>query len=323
VILSWSLRLLCLLLIAFGTLCAVLHLILARCAPLLLHRLDAAPARRRERILYQFQLAPALAALFMATTVCIPAYLWFEPTGQAESVSPFCLLLALAAALWIGSSLLRGFRLVLRTLRFTSACRRSGRLVQHCGPTPVFAVERPAHPVALFGFLRPFILVSTDMLAARRLHPDALAVALDHERSHALHRDNWKLLSLALLPRLPRNDPWAAAWRTATDWAADDDAVQGDAHRSLLLAETILLAARTARSARALTAPVIHIALTSAEAGLVSRIDRLLHPRPTRAEPSFVLAGLAALALLAALSAISASPWIHSLSESLLHFGRF
>lgn len=321
--LSWSVRLLCLLLIVYGLLHATLQMALARCAPLILRRLESAPSRRRERSLYRLQIAPALAAFFIAATVCLPAYLRFEPTYERERISGFCVLLASAIGLWIACSLLRGLRIVLRTLRFARTCRRSGQLLQRCGPTPVLAVARTAYPVALLGFRKSLIIVSADLLAEHRLRPDALAVALDHERSHALHRDNWKLLSLCFLPRvpLPGGDPWERAWRAAADWAADDDAVRGDASRSLLLAEAIV---RTARAARSIGHPtVIHTALASAEADLAARIDRLLHPRPTRTQRSAVLPGIGAVLLLATIAAVAASPWIYSLSESLLHLGRF
>jgi hypothetical protein len=325
--LSYSLRLLCLVLIVFGLLYAPLHLVLSRCAPFILRRLESAPARRRERILYRIQLAPALASLFVAAAVCIPAYVHFEPTRGTENVSGLCLLLATATGLWIGFSLLRGSRTVMRTLGFTRACRRSGQLVGHCGAMPVFAVARTAYPVALLGFRRPLIIISADLFAESRLRSDALEVALDHERSHALHRDNWKLLSLSFLPRLSLlfSDPCQFSWQAAADWAADDDAVRGDSNRSLLLAEAIVRTARAARTARLgrTPAPVIHTALTSAEAGLTARIDRLLHPHPTRTERSSLLPGLSAAILLAAMAAIAASPWIYPLSESLLHFGRF
>lgn len=327
-ILSYSLRLLCLLLVVFGTLCATLQFVLARSAPFLLRRIESAPARRRERILYSIQLAPVLAALFIAAAACLPAYIRFEPNRACESVSALCLVLTSATALWIGASLLRGLSIVLRTLRFARACRRSGQLLPTCGSTPVLALERPTPPVALLGFRRPVIIVSSDLLAADRLQPDALAVALDHERSHALHRDNWKLLSLAFLPRirLRFGDPWTHAWRSAADWAADDDAARGDTHRSLLLAEAIVQTARTARANRVSVhpeAPVIQTALTSAESGLATRIDRLVHPGPAIAQPRSSAANFVALVLLTAIAALSVAPWIYPLSESLLHLGRF
>lgn len=323
-ILPYSLRLLCLLLLVCGALCAALQLILTRCAPFILRRLESLPARRRERALYRIQIAPALAALFIAATVCIPAYLRFEPTRAAENIGGVCLLLALAVALWIGVSLGRGLRTGLRTLRFTRACRRTGQALPLGGSTPVVALARTPFPVALLGCLRPLILISADLLASNRLHPDALDVALAHERSHARHRDNWKLLSLAFLPHLHRllGDPWGPAWRTAADWAADDDAVHGDPSRSLLLAEALVHTARVAVTTRASARPVIHTALTSADAGLAARVDRLLHPSPVLPLRVSLLPSLAAALVLAALAAIATSPWIYPLSESLLHLGR-
>ncbi len=323
--LSYSLRLLCLVLLVFGGLCAVLQLTLARCAPFILRHLEPAPARRRERMLYRIQLAPTLTALFVTAAACVPAYVRFEPGNTAERVSGLCLFLATATGLWIAFSLLRGLLIVVRTIRFTRACRRSGQLLQTRCDTPVYTVKRPAYPVALLGFRRPLIILSADLVSDTRLHTDALEVALEHERSHAHHRDNWKLLSLSFLPRLSFlvGNPWEPAWQAAADWAADDDATRGDVNRSLLLAEAIVQTARVAARRLADTlAPVIHTALTSAESSLAARIDRLLHPRPACIERSPALRRVTLALVFAAVAAVAASPWIYPLSESLLHLGR-
>ncbi|HEX4004799.1 MAG TPA: hypothetical protein VHX60_01365 [Acidobacteriaceae bacterium] len=324
--LSYTLRLLCLLTVVAGFVTAALQIILALNARSLLRRLEAAGARRRERILYLLQVAPLLLGLFVAGALCLPEYLLFEPTHETEPVGWICLLLTAAVVLWFGSALLRGLRIALRTLRFTSACRRSGRIVPHASSSlPVRALVDPNPPVCLIGFLHPLVVVSADLLEAGGLNPGALDVALDHERAHAQHRDNWKLLSLCLLPRLHRrfgpSDCWQQHWQKAADWAADDDAVRGDPARSFLLAETLV---RAARSVRGSSSSIICTALTSAETGLSARIDRLLRPpqvsRPVGASLSF---GLGAAAFLALGAAGIAFPWIYSLSEHILHLGGF
>lgn len=317
--LSWSLRLLCLLLIAAGALLAVLQLVLARSAPAILRRLAGMAARRRERVLYWLQMGPLLAALFTAGALCIPGYLRFETNHAREFVSGVCPLAAALIALWFAFALFRGARIALRSARYARACRRAGRLLPLSPAPPVLAVSHPAHPVALHGLRQPVIIVSAEWLSSGVLQHDTLAVALEHERSHARHRDNWKLLSLSFLPRIPGRDPWKQDWQTAADWAADDDAVSGDPDRSLLLAEALVLAAR---SVRPTAARIACTALTSAEAGLAARIDRLVHPRPTHALRPSRLPALAAVLLLATLAVLAASPWIYSLSESLLHLGR-
>lgn len=325
--LSYTLRLVCVLTIAAGLVLAASQLALAMAARPILLRLDALTARWRERILYLIQIGPAILAVFIAAALCLPAYLRSETNLATESVSLLCLLLTAVIAVWFGSALLRSFRITLRTLRFARACRRSGQVVSHAGDILIVAMPHAFPPIGLLGFRRPLILVSPHFLGASTLTPAALDLALAHERSHALHRDNWKLLTVSFLPRvdrlLPLGNPWEPAWLLASDCAADDDAVRNDPARSLLLAEALVAGARAVADLRPPQPPLLCTALISAEAGLAARVDRLLHPqldvRPSR---SSLLCGLIALALLAAAAIGTLSPWIYSVSERLLHLGQ-
>ena len=321
--LSYTMRLVCVVVMVAGLVLAASQLILALSARFILRRIDGASARRREQILYLVQIGPALAAAFVGVVLCLPAYLHSEPSRKIESVSLICLLMTAGVGLWCAFAMLRGLRTVLRTLRFTRACRRLGQALAEDGGLTVRSVPGANLPVALIGFLHPFIIVSVEFAGlADRLDPDALALALAHERAHAANRDNWKLLCVAFLPRVDRLLPggrrWPELWRTAADYAADDDAVQGDPARSMLLAEVLVLAARCAHGPRPAT---LCTALTHAEAGLAARIDRLTRPQ-CDASPSgaSILHCLAALVLLAG-AAFTFSPRIYVLSEWLLHLG--
>jgi len=322
--LSYSLRLFCILIVVAGLVLALAQLAPALFAPRILRRLETVTARRRERLLYLLQIGPALVSVFVAVVLCLPAYLWCEPRGGSERVSIVCVVLAAGLGLWFAAALLRGLRLTLRTLRFAHRCRHAGLPLGDDHALAILALPDPGRPVALIGFLRPLVLVSDGFVRlARALHPDAFALALAHERSHVAHRDNWKLLTLSLLPRLPRfpggGDPWRRPWQTAADWAADDDAVCGDPARALLLANILVQAARCACAPRP---PVLSSALTSAETSLAARVYRLTNPpgEPIPAAPS-ILTDVAAIAGLAAAAVLMLSPWIYSLSEWLLHLG--
>jgi len=319
--LSWTLRLFCVLAVVVGIVLAISQIVLALAARGILRRLDTITARWRERILYLLQIGPALFAAFVAAALCLPAYLRGETNLESESVSALCLLLAVVMIVWFAFSLVAGLRITLRTVRMARACRRSGRLITHHGGIPVLAVPDSGPPVRLIGFFRPLILVSSRPAFA----PGTFDLALAHERSHATHRDNWKLLTLSFLPRfdrlLPGGDPWSRLWQQAADWAADDDAVQSDRARSLLLAEALVTAARAANSIQASRAYVC-TALTADDAGLAARIDRLIHPRPgAQPSSSSVILALAAIVVFAATAACALSPWIYTLSERLLHLG--
>jgi hypothetical protein len=318
--LSYSLRLLCILTVVAGFALASSQLAVAIFSRWMLRRLDAVSARWRERILYVVQVGPVLFAAFVAAALCLPAYLRGETNIESERVSGLCLLAATFTVLWFAYSLLRGLRITFRTLGFTRACHRSGQRVRHHGDIPVLAVPNSGPPLCLIGFLRPLILISPTL---RGLGADALDIALAHERSHAAHRDNWKLLSLSFLPRLdglfPGGDPWRQPWQRAADWAADDDAVRGDSARSLLLAEALVTAARAASSG---PVPYICTALTTSDAALATRINRLIHPRgDTRPQGSSLLIAIGSVALFGAAALGALSPWIYALCERLIHLG--
>jgi hypothetical protein len=318
--LSWTLRLLCILTIVFGLVLASSQIALVLAHRWILRHLDNATARSRERLLYLLQIGPALFAAFVAGAVCLPAYVHGETNLESENVSRLCLLVAGVVAFWFLFGLLRGLRITVRTLRFVHACRRSGQIVPSGCNIPVLTLPDPAPPVRLIGFFRPLIVVSSSFKAAE---PGAFDLALAHERSHADHLDNWKLLTLSYLPRLdrmlPGGDPWSQPWQKAADWAADDDAVQGDIARSLLLAEALVTAARAANTV-SVSHTYLCTALTAADTGLAVRIDRLIRLRPNaRPSGSSPLIALAALALLGAAAAFTLFPWIYALSERLLH----
>jgi beta-lactamase regulating signal transducer with metallopeptidase domain len=322
--LSYTLRLVCVLIVAAAVALASAQCVVGFSARAILRRIERRSARERERVLYLVQMGPALLALVAALGLCMPAYLRFEVNRAVENVSLVCVLLAAGLGLWLASGVLRGMRIALRTQRFARACQQAGQVFDADCSLPVLAVPHSRRPLALAGFFHPQIFVSSDFLhAVRRLDPKAFAVALAHEASHARHRDNWKLLSLCFVPRMGRLVPgggrWMPLWQTAADWAADDDAVAGDRGRSLQLAEVLVQAARCTRGSRSAVACT---ALTSAEEGLAARVERLTRPEGgTRRKASPSLAGLALLALLAGGAALALIPWIYSASERLLHLG--
>lgn len=124
--LSYTLRLLCVLLVVAGLVQTATHITLAVGARSMLSCLERASARRRERILYRLLIGPAILAAFVAFAICLPAYLRHEPNREIENVSLVCVLLAAGQGLWFALAVLRGLRITLRTLRFTQICRRSG-----------------------------------------------------------------------------------------------------------------------------------------------------------------------------------------------------
>lgn len=259
--------------------------------------------------------------VFVATVLCLPAYLRLEPHQELDGVSLACLTVVSALSLWWFAAVLCGLLVTLRTLRFARASHRSGEAFIVDDYFPVLRIPHFGFPVARVGLLRPVVVISDEFAAAaNRLNPDCLALA--HERAHAAQWDNWKILSLAFLPRfdpfLPRRYRWIDLRQSVADWAADDDAVQGDPSRSLLLAEVLVQAARCVRSPYS---PALCATLTSAETGLAARVARLTRPQHNCQPDNTPLLHICAVLVLLAGAGLAFFPWFYPVSEWLLHLG--
>jgi beta-lactamase regulating signal transducer with metallopeptidase domain len=175
--------------------------------------------------------------------------------------------------------------------------------------------------VALLGIFRPRFFISADL--ARTLPADELAAALRHEQAHWSSRDNVKrllfLLSPDLLPgwsgfeRLERN------WGRLAEWAADDQAVNGEPQWSLSLAAALV---RVARAKIAGRAPTLASTLIGERCDLGERVNRILNPQPNLVSISlrWTLTSIAALVLAAGamLSAILPNS-LYRVLEMFLH----
>ena len=183
----------------------------------------------------------------------MPSYLWLEPETNAEEVGIACLSSALlAAAIWT-ISIVRGARTAARSARLARDCKRLGRLSTVPGTLqPVWTLNSSAPFLALVGVFASRIAISRPVIKA--LSTSQLAAALRHENAHRISRDNLKrlllLLAPPLLPGFRGFDAIERNWARFTEWAADDDAVAGDAHLSLSLAAALVRIARMSATRR-------------------------------------------------------------------------
>jgi beta-lactamase regulating signal transducer with metallopeptidase domain len=175
--------------------------------------------------------------------------------------------------------------------------------------------------------MQPRILISKTMLERSRLCAEALAIALDHERAHMRHRDNWKLFALTCLPGLGLHTKTRPAcmrlWQRYNDWAADDDAVNGSRSRALMLAESLVACAKSIPAAKP---DFLFIGFATHEDELTARIDRLLgFERPWQGAANRELPPLLACAgtilVAACLFLVQVAPWLHETAEAILHLG--
>jgi len=331
---SYFMRMVCVALVAAGLIQAALEFVLWAAAKPIFRLLAPLSARSRERSLYLIQLTPFLLAVGLSSLVCVPGYVRNETNLASEAVGWPCLLLAGGVLAWFASTALRGLRVLVRTAIFSNACKTGGAgTLRAATETPIVSLPDAGHRVALVGLFHPRIFISTDLLTDGGLSPLALDLVFEHERSHAIHGDNWKLLSLYCLPRLNLSltggGTWLQQWQSAAEWAADDDAVRGDFGRALLLAQVLVTFARRVAGAR--FPAMVSTPFACGSKGFELRVNRLLElgpgstPVTGRALAVEDIGRLSAALTLTAMilggaAAIAAlTPWLHDLSEHLLH----
>jgi beta-lactamase regulating signal transducer with metallopeptidase domain len=222
-------------------------------------------------------------------------------------------------------SIARTARAVVISNRYNRMWRKAGREARlTAGDSDAVIVKKEAPLLALAGVYRPRLVVSDGVLGA--LSAEQLAVALRHEKAHLGSRDNLKRLLLLLapdaIPLVARFSLLDREWSRLSEWAADDEAVEGDARRALSLAEALLRVARMGAGPRL---SYLHTSLVVADQDLSARVDRLLHLEPMRFESlrwKSVVARSAAIAMGGSLATLMLWPAtlssVHRLLELFL-----
>jgi beta-lactamase regulating signal transducer with metallopeptidase domain len=327
-LLSYSLRLLCLTLLGIGCTQAIFELAFWLASPRLLKMLSGAGARRQEQILFGGQITTHALAFLLTVLLLVPRYVAAETNLFAERVGYLSLT---AAGLFLSRylySLKHGLSMWWRAAQLQRACRHTNTIDGvWIARQPEKSIPGSYPPLALVGLLRPRILIAETALEISKLSAEALSIALDHERAHLRHRDNWKLFALACLPRLGLHTiarpGCLRLWQRYNDWAADDDAVKGSRLRALTLAESLVACAKSIPVDRP---DLLFTGFATHEDELSARIDRLLGfgtppPRAANRQVSALVVCAAAIVVAAGsfLFAIAAS--LHEVAESILHFG--
>lgn len=303
--LSYSLRLICLVLFSIGLIHLLLTALLQLLSPALERFISASSARSQERFRFALATAPYFVAVCIAVSVAGTNYLLHENNMGSESVGWACL---------VGAAMV--------CIRYGIVAARSGRhmYAMHAHNTAalnqrISDVNHVAPPLAVIGLFRPRIAASPSVRKGEVFSKASLAVALAHEESHLRNWDNLKLLLLSSLSRSGNRSDAVQQWRRAAEKAADDDAVDGSRSRAILLAEALTAAARFASR----PAPVsFAMELLPYECELEERVNRLLDQKP---EPESARAScLAAIGLLLlGVAAITLLPASHEFAELLLH----
>jgi Zn-dependent protease with chaperone function len=241
---------------------------------------------------------------------------WLEPDITGERVGVTCLL---AAALGVAGwtvSLLRGLVSVVRTQQYIRRCESGIHETDASDATPELVVVSQTNAVmAVAGILHPRLLVSQDVMDA--LSQEQKEAAFRHEAAHGASRDNLKRLLFLLAPDVV---PFAGSfskleegWARFTEWAADDEAVDGDPSRALSLASALV---RVAKLGVPATPSYLLSSLVDSDRDLATRVDRLLR------EPEYAVKPMAPLvartrniALVVGGVAVTVLFWLESLGS--------
>jgi Zn-dependent protease with chaperone function len=302
----------------------LLHLVLgtamATAAPMLVRRAARLRAAVAARIVLLLRFAPPAAAAVLVAGICVPSYLWMEPETGTERVGPF-----FVTASWCGLAIwtiaaARALGAIFRSLRFL---RRRGidRSIRGSAMR-IRVIEDDSGVLALAGVLHPRLFVSRRLMEC--LPHDQITAALRHERAHQGSHDNLKRLFLVfapgLLPFFRGFDSLERAWARFAEWAADDQAADGDPQRSLSLAAALVHVARMQPAGP----PSFVTSLMGSGQDLSARVERLLSPEhPVEISRRVAAAGLWAGAILLAVLMTAMSPGklaaVHGLLEKLVN----
>jgi len=324
--LTYTWRLLCLCCASFF----VLHLALAVATRLSAGTAVRMAARMKPssaaRFLFFVRISPMMLTVLALIAFCIPSYLWLEPEAAGEKVGFVCFLMAgLGAAIW-ALSITRVVSAVSGTVQYLHQCERHGRKIHVPGePIPALLLADKAPVLAVAGVVHPRLVISKAVL--RGLTADQRDAALRHERAHRTSRDNIKrfliLLSPDVLPFLRAFTALERSWAKFTEWAADDQAVEGDSQRALSLASALVHVAKMGSKPKL---SYLFSSLMDDDQELTERVDRLLRPQPSPGKPAEVLVPFLTStgALMAATAAVvllwpGSLSLVHQALERLVH----
>lgn len=283
------------------------------------------PAARARQLVW-LRAIPSLGAAAIIALVIAPAFAIFEPDHESEMAGPLVLVLAAAALLQIGASVVMALATLVRTRAAARAWLRSARPLNVDPPAgvPAYTIESLAPIVALVGIFTPKLIAARTVIDS--CTTGELTAIVAHERGHLHARDNLKRWLIACAPDALRWLPWhgelAAAWHDAAEDAADDAATRGDEHARVDLAALLVKIARLTAEPAWTTAAVSPFV---EEDGLDRRVRRLLASGERLSNPSrwWPIAATALFcATLAGVSSPAAFERVYQVVESVIRFGR-
>ena len=297
---------------------AATGLLTAVLVPLAARHFVAGAAAVRARRLTALRLLPSVAAL-AAGTLVTAAFVFFEPRRPGEEIGTVFPVFAVIGMALLGTALWRGVYTALMTRRLLRGWMTRPEPVALNGISiPAVAVDSAFPIVAVAGVWHPRLIIARSVLQS--CTSDELTAILAHEQGHIDRRDNLRRLLIAAAPDviswLPTSGKLFAAWREATEEAADDAASQAGADGRIRLASALIKVAKLAPAAPA-PAVIPTSALYCGER-LDRRIRRLLEPVIGEDRPAATWRNRLTVALGAGAAAL-ALEGIHAAIEVAIH----
>jgi beta-lactamase regulating signal transducer with metallopeptidase domain len=242
-------------------------------------------ARHCADLLFALRMLPLVAATSVTLAFAVPSFLLLEPRSMEESIGGIPVVLALCAIAVMLAGAWNAAAALARTsqtvARWSSQARMIGsRPINSRQSVSVLQTTAAAPPLTAAGILQPTVWLSC---AAEFVLTDReLSSALRHEVVHVRRRDNLRKLFLRVVA-FPGMAQLEAAWREATEMAADDAAVSS-ASEALDLAAAVIKLSRLAplQPPAELSTALVHSPAESVNA----RVERLIGWTERRQNPS-------------------------------------
>jgi BlaR1 peptidase M56 len=319
-LLSYWLRLLCLVLFTLGTVQTILSLVMQLVTAFARRSIDRTVARTQERIYFAASISSHVLALLFSLLVVAPQYIQGETNTLEEHVGNICIAGAVLVAARYGYGILRAIRSLIQ-MRWVHG---QDETVVQVGDLKVHICLSQYPLLAVAGLFWPRIILSQCLLENTAFSRPLLEIALAHETAHVRQRDNLKHFILASLAfKNSEKEGSLHRWRRAAERAADDDAVSRNSSRAILLAEALLVAARTSQPQHT---QGFSLNLLPHEDELDHRIGRLLGdesvlppPKMPNWRPVTYMATFFTASVCALLYIFAAS--LHRVAEYVLHLG--
>ena len=238
-------------------------------------------AASRASFIGTLRIVPVAIGLAAVVLLFAPAYLIHESRTDHEKVSVGLAIMAAFSAAGIALALWRAVLTWGVTSRLTDDWLQYAKPIRVAGiKIPTYEVEHQFPVIAIVGTFRPRLFIASRVM--KTLKGDELKAAINHEAGHLVHGDNlMRGLMRACRDSLliiPCGRSLDAAWKEASEEAADEHAVRTGASAALDLASSLVKISRMIPAGKSASIPAGAFFVSRDDQGAVTtRVRRLLN----------------------------------------------